>query len=473
MQYLNTPLTASLLKACLGIALYILPAALAQAASGRAEIEQLGSYETVDAYLRNMDEQEPARLKQLEAAGVFSFAPVTIPWGKDLHGGNVHFGWPVAVASADAKTICVFFQRKPWHYNGADLSRDRDGETTAGAMVRSTDGGKTWSGHVDMRDYVKTKSKTFPGGMASVGRLDDGTFLYVSDLGAFRSTDSGATWEHFPNAFKTRWPEGVGGNRGPVIFKHPSLGLVVLCHLSKGGTIMGAMLMWTSQDGGRTWNAHGINLTPEVPRRLTEPLGIMVDNRLVVFGRSHDPSNAEAKDLKIFYGQAVADVSMKKFKAAYTNIACSDASQDLIQLAGASKARSFGLWSQDTGEIIYNSVTKRIEVVVTNRAGRGGDRVMDHTRQSLNLWSIDPEKLLAGSAEWRFEGTLLERHTLDSPKFFDGVHPAGGVLDLERNEQHLYIYLGFYAGPAGVYKITRTLDTPRLAAEIKKVRGQN
>ncbi|OAM91796.1 hypothetical protein AW736_01290 [Termitidicoccus mucosus] len=441
---------------------------------GRPEIERLGSYGAVDAYLRNMDDREPGRLKRLEEAGVLSLAPVTIPWGDDLHGGNVHFGWPVAVASADGRNVCVFFQRKPWHYNGADPSRDRDEYTTGAAMVRSTDGGKTWSAHTDMRSFAKGKSRIFPGGMSSVGRLDDGTMLFINDIGVFRSSDNGATWEHFPDAFKTPWPQGVGGNRGPVIFKHPSLGMVVLSHMSRQGDalILPAVLMWASQDGGLTWNAHGLNLTQSVPRRLTEPLGLMLGDRLVVFGRSHDPSNAEAKKGRIYYGQAVFDAALEKNKAAYTNIACSDASRDLARLVGRDKARAFGLWSQDTGEIIYNPVTKRVEAVVTNRAGRGGPRVDDHTRQSLNLWSIDPQALLEGSAEWRFEGTLLERRTLDSPKFFDGMHPGAGVVDLERKEQHLYIYLGFYAGPAGVYKLTRSLDTPRLAAELARARAE-
>ena len=108
MQYLNIP-------RIIGMTLCLLLPLRIQAASGRVEIEQLGSYESVDAYLRNMDEQEPVRLKQLQTAGVLAFTPVTIPWGRDLHGGNVHFGWPVSVASADGKYICVFFQRKPWH----------------------------------------------------------------------------------------------------------------------------------------------------------------------------------------------------------------------------------------------------------------------------------------------------------------------------------------------------------------------
>jgi hypothetical protein len=451
-----------------------MPHLRAAPAGGRAEIERLGSCAAVDAYLRNMDAREPGRLKRLEEAGVLSLAPVTIPWGGDLHGGNVHFGWPVAVAGADGRHVCVFFQRKPWHHRGADLSREVDALTTSSAMVRSSDGGKTWSPHIDMRDFVRENTKIRPGGMASVGRLDDGTMLCVSNLGAFRSGDNGATWEHFPDAFKTPRPQGVGGNLGPVLLKHPRLGMVALSHMSRHGDaeILGALLMWFSKDGGRTWDANAINLTPQVPRRLTEPLGLMLGDRLVVFGRSHDPSNAEARKGRVHYGQIVFEAPLDKFKAAYTNIACSDASREMAKFDGEHRARATVLWAQDTGEIIYNPVTKRVEAVLTNRTGRGGDRVDDHTRQSLNLWSIAPEKLLSGSAEWRFEGTLLERLTVDSPKRFDGMHPGASIVDTERKVQDIYIYLGFTAGPAGIYKITRSLDTPRLAAELAKARAE-
>ena len=49
----------------------------------------------------------------------------------------------------------------------------------------------------------------------------------------------------------------------------------------------------------------------------------------------------------------------------------------------------------------------------------------------------------------------------------DGFHPAGAVLDANRGVPHIFSYSGHPNGPAGVFRITRTLDTPRLSALLK------
>ena len=46
----------------------------------------------------------------------------------------------------------------------------------------------------------------------------------------------------------------------------------------------------------------------------------------------------------------------------------------------------------------------------------------------------------------------------------DGFHPAGAVIDEKRGVQHIFVCAGHPNGPAGVFRITRTLDTPKLAA---------
>ena len=48
----------------------------------------------------------------------------------------------------------------------------------------------------------------------------------------------------------------------------------------------------------------------------------------------------------------------------------------------------------------------------------------------------------------------------------DGFHPAAAVIDEQRGVQHIFIYSGHPNGPAGVFRITRTLDTPKLAAML-------
>jgi len=44
----------------------------------------------------------------------------------------------------------------------------------------------------------------------------------------------------------------------------------------------------------------------------------------------------------------------------------------------------------------------------------------------------------------------------------DGFHTGGAVIDQERGVQHVFFYSGHPGGPAGVFRLTRTLNTPKL-----------
>jgi len=106
----------------------------------------------------------------------------------------------------------------------------------------------------------------------------------------------------------------------------------------------------------------------------------------------------------------------------------------------------------DTVDFSFNPVTKRLEIVRSERY-----------RMELWLWSMDPSDWEKG--QWRRECRLLAR----KGKFYstaDGFHPAGAVTDEKRGVQHIFIYAGHPSGPAGVFRITRTLDTPKLAASL-------
>ena len=46
----------------------------------------------------------------------------------------------------------------------------------------------------------------------------------------------------------------------------------------------------------------------------------------------------------------------------------------------------------------------------------------------------------------------------------DGLHPGGAVIDAERGVQHIFVYMGYPAGPTGVFRVTRTLETDKLKA---------
>ena len=104
--------------------------------------------------------------------------------------------------------------------------------------------------------------------------------------------------------------------------------------------------------------------------------------------------------------------------------------------------------SIDTVDLDFNPVTGRLEVVRSKREA-----------MRLDLWSIDPADW--ESAEWRLEATLYRR----DGNFYrdgDGFHPAGAIVDAEAGVQHIFIYTGHPNGPAGTFRLTRTLDTPRL-----------
>jgi hypothetical protein len=100
------------------------------------------------------------------------------------------------------------------------------------------------------------------------------------------------------------------------------------------------------------------------------------------------------------------------------------------------------------------SLTKRLEIVRSERH-----------RMELWLWSIAPNDWPKG--EWRRECRLYGRQG-DFYTDADGFHPAGAVIDEKRGVQHIFIYTGHPNGPAGVFRLTRTLDTPKLAAFLKQ-----
>jgi hypothetical protein len=113
----------------------------------------------------------------------------------------------------------------------------------------------------------------------------------------------------------------------------------------------------------------------------------------------------------------------------------------------------------DTPDIDFNPVTGRIEVARSFRE-----------ELLVDLWSIDPEDW--ESAEWRYEGVLFAKKRSEGGKEFyktaDGFHPAGGVIDVEKGVQHIFIYTGHPNGPSGSFRLTRTLDTPKLVEFLQQ-----
>ena len=77
----------------------------------------------------------------------------------------------------------------------------------------------------------------------------------------------------------------------------------------------------------------------------------------------------------------------------------------------------------------------------------------------LWLWRLAPEDWETG--QWGRECCLLAcRGTFYTSA--DGFHPAAVVIDRKRGLQHIFIYSGHPNGLAGIFRLTRSLDTPVL-----------
>ena len=408
--------------------------------------------------LLNLDSDEWERLAEGARQGVMELAPVVLPEGDALAPyGNHHFGWPVAAQVGD--TVIVVYTR--YLANWGDETRN---EFSSAAMVtRSHDGGKTWSQPMDLDGARQRRTNPLAVGRNQFGSalcaMADGRLVLLCSWGVFVSEDAGRRWRHLPDAFSSDQLQGAGTNTGPNMVEHHDYGLISFGH-SVEPFPTDEIWMRYSSNGGKNW----AESAPVLPTHavVVEPASLLLGDRLFILSRNHGGYDRATQTWR--YVQIAADDIASTWSAQLTNIRASDARH----WEGGSRHPSFGPWAQDTPDIAFNPVTGRIEAAVTNRLGGGPGRLDQHTHMTLCLWSIDPDDMIAGQAEWQFEGELLRaRGTFVSDPPRDGMHPGGGVIDADRGVQHLFIYLGNTSGPAGIFRITRTLDTPRLARWLK------
>ena len=442
---MNTALTHTLLTALL-----LAPLAASHAADAATSGDE---WLRLTAESRTLLQRDPSLL---------TLEPVRLPCGRHLLGANDHLGWPVATLSGQA--IVVVFHRKPQHWGGKD---EPDAHTSTAVGSRSTDGGEAWSEPVDLRQFVLTPTKGCRLGFGNtIGTDAGGAVVVVTGYGVFRSEDEGASWQHLPGAFGEDQLKGPKTNNGPRLALHPEYGLVAPGHkTSEGivprrrnpdGTPYIAPELWVrwSKDGGRTWQ----EATQDLPAFATaiEPSALAHDGALFIVARCHGPQSYEPATKTWRYVQLWSATGWLPFQAALTDIRASDV-RDL------SRGNYHGPWTQDTVDLGFNPVSRRIECVATDRngdAGAGANNLRDC--QTLNLWSIDPAAFRRGESQWRFECTLLKRSGLMGKGEIDGLHPGAAVIDTTAGVQHIFIYAGAPAGPAGIFRLTRTLDTARL-----------
>jgi hypothetical protein len=377
---------------------------------------------------------------------LIELAPVNLP--TNPKGDNDHFGWPVATTVDD--TLIVVHRAMPGH--NRKLSGNADADTTYSMIVRSTDGGQTWSESYDIRLCMTADDRNRGGSVPlshrykfdpdnhsplgyklhlnAIGTTRDGTVILVSNHGAFRSEDKGRTWKHLREAFREDRHEGPFVYVGPRIIDHPEHGLLLFAHHTlyrkhRPHDIVRELAIYRSRDRGESWEKTQLALPDWC--KPAEPDVIYHDDHFVAIVRNQAPANILAQ-MRFQFGDAqMSDV-------ANTNM----------------KTRR----SVDTSAICFNPVTKRYEVVQSKRED-----------MSINLFSIAPEDWK--TAKWRWEGQLFKR----SGSFYstaDGFHTGGAVIDAKRGVQHIFFYTGQPGGPAGVFRLTRTLDTPKLAEFLKE-----
>jgi hypothetical protein len=395
------------------------------------------------------------RRKFREAGELLDLRPVCLPRGEWLYtdGKGVpltHFGWPVAVRHGGV--INVVYPR------GFTHSRPTEGDkaATRTAVARSTDDGRSFAPAPGLKggcfpdnplsmqpaspaaadDRPPRTNMIGAGGPQSIGVID-GKLVVASNAGVYRSADDGATWQRLDGAgLPGQIPSIPSFGAGPDLLLHPREGLVSL-----GATSDRKLLIRTSQDQGQTWQERAIQF--EEP--IQEPSGLVYDGRLILMPRTDAATGIPQPGARCYY-QYWSDPDWTTFQKQQTTI-----------LAG----------ERDTTDVKFNPVSRRIEAVVTNRMGGGPGHEADNC-MTINLWSIAPDALLAGSGEWRFDGTLLRSEGREHDRGNalnlerDGMCPGGSVIAEDLGVQFIYVYMGHFQGPTGIFQVTRTLDTDRL-----------
>ena len=393
-----------------------------------------------ETYL-HIDPSEVARLEQAQAAGLMEIAPVILPEGDNIIEDNIHFGWPVAAMIDD--TIIVYTRRK--------LGHGLPNNSGSGPFyVRSTDGGQTWSGMIDINPLMPFGQSA--GAMATIGTTSDGKFV-MAGKGTLVSDDLGATWTHYPTAFGGT--SQIADNLGPNMLEHPEFGMMLFN--GQADTTPNTYIR-VSPNGGQNWQDVVWADSSTLPK---EPAAVVFDNNILLISREFDPAMGGADGR--YYNMSMSLYTYEE----------GDTAQDITFTTQRTNIRGnlwAGVWAHDTAGLNYNPVTGRIEMLDSHRYGGGLGETGENQellRSTLNSWSIDPQDLLSGSTKWRFDGTVMDRNDRQGGDgHLDGLHPGSTVIDQASGMEHVFVYAGggniSDTPENGIFRISRTLDSTRL-----------
>lgn len=385
-------------------------------------------------------------LERTAKSGTLKIEPVNLP-NPTMDDDCNHFGWPIATISGE--TIVVMHRKIPGH--NALLAGLPSPTMSYGIVLRSEDGGKTWSKPYDLRECMlredrnrgglvplshrfkfdknNTSKQGYKIHLHSIGITEDGGFVAINNHGVFRSDDQGLSWKHFSKAFRddddSFQKELV--SLGPRILDIPNQGLFAFGNwaglnetiLKTEKRLPKQFVVLNSKNGGQTWNIEEYPV--DFPQY--EPAAIYYEGKFLFITRDQTEVKAHKQ---IIWNPG------RSPKVINTNL------KDPQYI--------------DTVDLSFNPVTKRFEIVRSERY-----------HMELWLWSIDPEQWETGI--WKRECRLFARNG----KFYqtaDGFHPAGAVIDEKQGLQHIFIYCGAPGGPTGIFRISRTLDTPNLCKSL-------
>ncbi len=392
----------------------------------------------LSAKLLDLTDEMREQLDTVARQDLIEIAPVDLP--VDGPGDCNHYGWPIATMVGDS--IVVMHRRIPGHNpRGAGGPNEM---MSYGIVLRSHDGGKTWSPPYDLRDCMKPEDRCrggivplshrfkfdtnnnstegFKVHLHAIGTTRDGAVVAINNHGVFRSDDKGHTWKHFASALRDdTFPHPIV-NLGPRLIDSPECGLLAFGNWfgsASGPTKSNMLVVLQSHDGGEHWEA----VSYEAGFQQYEPSALVHDGNFFFVTRNQTTGRGH-RQMTWLPGDKPTVINTNLTDPRYV----------------------------DTVDLSFNPVTRRLELIRSERY-----------RMELWLWSMDPTDWRTG--QWRRECRLLATRG----KFYstaDGFHPAGAVVDERRGVQHVFVYAGHPNGPAGVFRITRTLDTPKLSTAL-------